>query len=96
MNADGSDVQRLTFNPAADVEPAWSPDGSRIAWRSERDGNAEIYVMNADGSNQTRLTTMRRSMPNRLVAGRPADRIHELAHGQRPGVRHESRWDQSA
>src|SRR4029453_5386695 len=56
MNADGSDVQRLTFEQTADVEPAWSPDGSRIAFRSERDGNAEIYVMDADGSNQTRLT----------------------------------------
>ena len=36
--------------------PAWSPDGSRIAWSSERDGNREIYVMDADGSNPTNLT----------------------------------------
>ena len=34
----------------------WSPDGSKIAFVSDRDGNDEIYVMNADGSNQTRLT----------------------------------------
>jgi hypothetical protein len=47
---------RLTVDPEADVEPAWSPDGSRIAFQSDRDGNAEIYVMNADGSNQVRLT----------------------------------------
>ena len=56
MNADGSGPTRLTNNAAADVEPAWSPDGSRIAFASTRDGNFEIYVMNADGSNQTRLT----------------------------------------
>jgi hypothetical protein len=36
--------------------PAWLPDGKRIAFMSGRDGNAEIYVMDADGSNQTRLT----------------------------------------
>jgi Tol biopolymer transport system component len=36
--------------------PAWSPDGTRIAFMSARNGNPEIYVMNADGSGQTRLT----------------------------------------
>ena len=40
----------------ADRDAAWSADGRRIAFMSERDGNAEIYVMNADGSGQTRLT----------------------------------------
>ncbi|MCK4394724.1 PD40 domain-containing protein, partial [Candidatus Bipolaricaulota bacterium] len=33
-----------------------SPDGSKIAFTSDRDGNPEIYVMNADGTNQQRLT----------------------------------------
>jgi Tol biopolymer transport system component len=36
--------------------PSWSPDGSRLAFSSSRDGNSEIYVMQADGSNQTRIT----------------------------------------
>ncbi|MCH7838355.1 MAG: PD40 domain-containing protein, partial [Chloroflexi bacterium] len=36
--------------------PSWSPDGTVIAFTSERDGNSEIYIMNADGSGQTRLT----------------------------------------
>src|SRR4030042_3078823 len=41
----------------SDSSPAWSPDGSRIAFRSIfPDGNSEIYVMNADGSGRTRLT----------------------------------------
>ena len=40
-----------------DLTPAWSPDGSRIAFVSDRDGDDEIYVMNADGSGQIRLTT---------------------------------------
>lgn len=48
---------RLTFHPGSDVEPAWSPDGARIAFRSDRSGNEEIYIMNADGSNPVRLTS---------------------------------------
>jgi len=39
--------------------PAWSPNGTKIAFQSSRDGNPEIYVMNADGSNSTRLTENR-------------------------------------
>jgi len=36
--------------------PAWSPDGSKIAFTSNRDGNPEIYVMNRDGSGLRRMT----------------------------------------
>jgi dipeptidyl aminopeptidase/acylaminoacyl peptidase len=39
-----------------DWHPAWSPDGKLIAFNSQRDGDYEIYLMNADGSEQTRLT----------------------------------------
>ena len=56
MDADGSNQQRLTDNPAVDRMPSWSADGSRIAFVSGRDGNWDIYVMDADGSNQQRLT----------------------------------------
>jgi Tol biopolymer transport system component len=56
MDADGGNRQNLTNMIDWDRDPSWSPDGSMIAFRSERDGNAEIYVMNADGSDQTRLT----------------------------------------
>ncbi len=65
MEADGSNVQRLTNNPAYDQSPKWSPDGRKIAFISSRDDTSvgctsgggcknEIYVMNADGTNQTR------------------------------------------
>ncbi|MDY7080437.1 MAG: hypothetical protein SXV54_26450 [Chloroflexota bacterium] len=43
-----------SFN--APAWPAWSPDNTRIAFVSDRDGNLEIYVMNADGSGQVNLT----------------------------------------
>jgi dipeptidyl aminopeptidase/acylaminoacyl peptidase len=56
VNADGTGLERLTKNPAADIQPTWSPDGSRLAFASERSGNFEIFVMNADGTNIVNLT----------------------------------------
>src|SRR6266581_1015465 len=56
MGADGSNPTNLTNNPAKDTWPTWSPDGKRIAFTSNRDGNTEIYVMRADGTGQTNLT----------------------------------------
>ena len=56
MNSDGSGEIQLTNSPGRDVKPKWSCDGTKIFFESNRDGNPEIYVMNADGSGQTNLT----------------------------------------
>lgn len=55
-HADSGETRRLTTG-GGDGQPAWSPDGKRIAYISKEDGNFEIYVVNRDGSGNTRLTT---------------------------------------
>ncbi len=57
MNANGSGVKQLTNNTANTHDPDWSPDGTRIAYASIKDGDWEIYVNNADGTNQKQLTS---------------------------------------
>ncbi|MGH2572718.1 MAG: TolB family protein [Actinomycetota bacterium] len=54
IQVDGTGLRQLTT--AGDGNPVWSPDGSKIAFDSSRDGNSEIYVMNADGTGQTNVT----------------------------------------
>ena len=56
VRPDGKQLRRLTRNRNIDVSPTWSPDGSRIAFVSNRTGTPQIYVMNADGSGGRRLT----------------------------------------
>ena len=56
MSADGSAETRITNDPDFDHEPAWSPDGTRIAFARITGGNYEVYVMNADGTGQTNIT----------------------------------------
>jgi Tol biopolymer transport system component len=58
MNADGGDQQRLTTLGTSPGFPDWSPDGSQIVFHANRgDGNFDLFLMNADGSNIRRLTS---------------------------------------
>jgi TolB protein len=48
--------QKLTETPGINVGGSYSPDGSKIVFESDRGGSQQIYVMNADGSNQHRIS----------------------------------------
>jgi hypothetical protein len=74
-NADGTGIRDLTTSPDdtatqfSQVNPTWSPDGTQIAY----DGDDGLYVMNADGSNQTKIADGR-MLPGPLMA--PGSRSH--------------------
>jgi Tol biopolymer transport system component len=56
INANGQFPVNLTQDPSSDIDPAWSPDGTKVAFASDRDGDNEIYVMNGDGTGVAKLT----------------------------------------
>jgi TolB protein len=56
-NIDGSNVARLTTT-GRNGQPRWSPDGTRIAFTSWRSGRAEVWTMNADGTDQQRVVAL--------------------------------------
>lgn len=65
VNSDGTELRQLTRDPEAytnpitdDRQPAWSPDGSQIAFVSTRDGSSEIYTVGIDGTQMQRVTTI--------------------------------------
>lgn len=60
MNADGSNVRRLTFAGKYNASPAWSPDGSKIAFAGWENDHFDIFVMDADGTNMVRITSAKK------------------------------------
>src|SRR5438874_3530001 len=90
-SAERANLAQLTKMTAASdttsaSDPAFSSDGSRIAYVSQRDGNAEIYVMNADGTGVTRVTN------DPQIDGRPAfmpDGQSLAFHSSRPAGKQE-------
>ncbi len=69
MDTNGENQQNLTQAPIFDADPAWSPDGSKIAFVRDLSGqNFNVFTANADGTNQVQLTNggapSRNSFPN--------------------------------
>ena len=70
--ADGTEIQRLTGDPAPEYSPEWSPDGRHIAFISERDGDQDVIVMRVDGTHQTDVSRDR--WPDEAFAWSPDGR----------------------
>jgi eukaryotic-like serine/threonine-protein kinase len=73
---------RLTFDPGDDVNPTWSPDGTRIAFSSDRNGRHDIYVKAATGAGDEQV--LLRSSEDKFVEDWSPDG-HYLAFGGDPG-----------
>ena len=56
VNADGTGRRRLTRDPAEEFDPAWSPDGTKIAFSRSDGRRYQIIVMNADGTDPKEIT----------------------------------------
>jgi dipeptidyl aminopeptidase/acylaminoacyl peptidase len=58
INADGTNEINLSDHPADDAYPVWSPDGTQIAFQSNRDGLWQVYVIDSDGGSLTRYSDL--------------------------------------
>lgn len=56
MNSDGSNIKRHTFNKAFEADISWSPSGDQLAFKSYRDGNDEIYVLDLGSGEQKNIS----------------------------------------
>jgi TolB protein len=82
MNRDGSGIRRVTNNPAIDTTPTWSPNGTQIAFTSDRSGQPQIYIVGSDGLNLRRITTMDSYADRPTWAPAP---FNEIAYAGRSG-----------
>jgi TolB protein len=56
ISPDGTDLRRITNDPFRNAGPVFSPDGSRIAYSSTRDGNSDVFVVDTLGTRPRRIT----------------------------------------
>jgi Tol biopolymer transport system component len=73
VSRDGSGLRRLTMDDAVDYQPSWSPDGRRIVFTSMRGGQRNVWVIDQDGSNLSRLTDAQPGAPNAGSGGSAGD-----------------------
>jgi WD40 repeat protein len=57
MNSDGTNQTRVTFNTVDDIDPVWSPDGSKLAFARQENSQTDLYTINVNGTGETNITT---------------------------------------
>ena len=94
--ANGGKATQLTTHPAHDTRPIWSPDGSKIAFASDRNGNFDIFIMDMEGGSPKQLTLTpqmnirKRSVMQSTFSIRPrSSRMRKTANSP-PGNFHKS------
>jgi Tol biopolymer transport system component len=70
INTNGTGRRELTHDSASNWLPAWSPDGTHLAYASDTTGSFQVYTMRADGTNNTQLTTTGGTDPSWSPNGR--------------------------
>jgi TolB protein len=86
MATDGSEKRQLTHDPGREYPYAWSPDVSQIAFTSDRDGTNRVWVMDADGADQRRLTDLDSDYET-VVAWLPDGRLMLSIESTADGIR---------
>ncbi len=56
MDIRSGEQHQVTFEPSADLHPSWAPDGSRIVFSSDKDGDFDLYTVDKNGENRTHMT----------------------------------------
>src|SRR5436305_3317985 len=87
MQADGTNLRKVTNSEAHDEEPRWSPDGKKIVFISQRDKHLQLYMMNADGSDQRRFTNGD-DIDYQPVFSPKGDRVAFISRHEQPSVVH--------
>lgn len=96
MNADGSSQTNLTDHSGIDYDPCWSPDGTKIVFTTERDGNNEIYLMDLNGTILKRL--MQNSYHDAFTLWSPDETtiVFESDRSSKPNIREMNATDGSS
>jgi len=86
MNADGSDVKRLTETSMSENDAVWIDGGRRIAFVAEKDGKPQMWVMNADGTNRHVVTRMENGVGGFIVSpdGKKVLLVSTVKYGRTP------------
>ncbi len=92
-DAQSGATRQLTNGRKSSNAPAWSPDGKKLAFGSDREDKRQIYLIDLAGGEAMKLTSARNPRRVRLGAGRPVDCLHleRAAAGGAQGAREEVR-----